>query len=148
MPPQTNEIYQVLPNTPYTQGLRPLWFPSATTKLTRWPLTAERRLSSCLGCSRVVHRPFRDRHGWHGRRKVLSMFETVTQRSLRRSGAHRSLKGGRRKADTSSWSQKGCTVIGHWWPCKKMHTVVIIVYQFEWCFCLPFTTIVPPLADQ
>ena len=103
-------------NTPFTQGLRPLCLPCATTKLSRSPLKAEGRQNGCLGRSRVVHRTFRHRHGRHGRREVLSMFKTVAQRSPRRSVAHRSLKGGRMKAHTSPWSQNGCTVVGHWSP--------------------------------
>ena len=103
-------------NTPFTQGLRPLCLPCATTKLSRSPLKAEGRHNGCLGRSRVVHRTFRHRHGRHGRREVLSMFKTVAQRSPRRSVAHRSLKGGRMKAHTSPWSQNGCTVVGHWSP--------------------------------
>ena len=39
----------------------------------------------CLGRSRVAQRTFRPRPGRHGRREVLSMFKTVTQRSQRRS---------------------------------------------------------------
>ena len=105
-----------LPYTPFTQGLRPLCLPRATTKLSRSPLKAEGRQNGCLGRSRVVHRTFRHRHGRHGRREVLSMFKTVAQRSPRRSVAHRSLKGGRMKAHTSPWSQNGCTVVGHWSP--------------------------------
>ena len=101
-------------NTPFTQGLRPLCLPCATTKLARSPMKAEGRQNGCLGRSRVVHRTFRDRHGRHGRREVLIMFKTVAQRSPRRSVAHRSLKGGRMKAHTSPWSQNGCTVVGHW----------------------------------
>ena len=106
----------VVTNTPFTQGLRPLCLPCATTKLSRSPLKAEGRQNGCLGRSRVVHRTFRHRHGRHGRREVLSMFKTVAQRSPRRSVAHRSLKGGRMKAHTSPWSQNGCTVVGHWSP--------------------------------
>ena len=105
-----------LVNTPFTQGLRPLCLPCATTKLSRSPLKAEGRQNDCLGRSRVVHRTFRHRHGRHGRREVLSMFKTVAQRSPRRSVAHRSLKGGRMKAHTSPWSQNGRTVVGHWSP--------------------------------
>ena len=100
-------------NTPFTQGLRPLCLPCATTKLTRWPLMAERRQNGCRGRSRVAHRTFRHRHGLH---EVLSMFKTVAQMSQRRSVAHRSLKGGRRKAHTLPWSLNGCTVVGHWSP--------------------------------
>ena len=132
-------------NTPFTQGLRPLCLPCATTKLVRSPLKAERRQNGCLGRSRVAQRTFRHRHGRHGRREVLSMFKTVAQRSPRRSVAHRSLKGGRMKAHTSPWSQNGCTVVGHWSPSKNAN----IVFQI-WVtrLYLPCTTIVPPLADQ
>ena len=113
-------------NTPFTQGLRPLCLPCATTKLARSPLKAEERPHGCLGRSRVAHRMFRHRHGCHGRREVLSMFKTVAQRSPRRSVAHRSLKGGRMKAHTSPWSQNGCTVVGHWLPSKKCEHCVSI----------------------
>ena len=100
-------------NTPFTQGLRPFCLHCATTKLARSPLKAERKQNGCLGRSMVVHRTFRHRHGRHGRREVLSMFKTVAQWSPRRLVAHRSLKGGRRKAHTSPWWQNGCTVVGH-----------------------------------
>ena len=113
-------------NTPFTQGLRPLCLPCATTKLVRSPLKAERRQNGCLGRSRVAQRTFRHRHGRHGRREVLSMFKTVAQRSPRRSVAQRSLKGGRMKAHTSLWSQNGCTVVGHWSPSKKCEHCVSI----------------------
>ena len=112
--------------TPFTQGLRPLCLPCATTKLARSPLKAEGRPNGCLGRSRVAHRTFKHHHGRHGRREVLSMFKTVTQRSPRRSVAHRSLKGGRMKAHTSPWSQNGCTVVGHWSPSKKCEHCVSI----------------------
>ena len=36
------------------------------------------------------------------------------KRSPRRLVAHRSFKGGRRKARASPWSQNGCTGVGHW----------------------------------
>ena len=110
----TKWIEMTLVYTPFTQGLRPLCLPCATTKLARSPMKAEGRQNGCLGRSRVVHRTFRHRHGRHGRREVLSMFKTVAQRSPRRSVAHRSLKGGRMKAHTSPWSQNGCTVVVHW----------------------------------
>ena len=138
-------------NTPFTQGLRLLCLPCATTKLARSPLKAEGRPNGCLGRSSVAHRSFRHRHGRHGRREVLSMFKTVAQRSPRRSVAHRSLKGGRMKAHTSPWSQNGCTVVGHWSPSKKCEHFFFfanIVYQFKRQVCLPCTTIVLPLADQ
>ena len=110
----------------FTQGLRPLCLHCATTKLVRSSLKAEGRLNGCLGRSREAHRKFRHRHGRHGRREVLSMFKTVTQRSPRRSVAHRSLKEGRMKAHTSPWSQNGCTVVGHWSPSKKCEHCVSI----------------------
>ena len=118
--------------TPFTQGLRPLCLPCATTKLARSPLKAEGRPNGCLGSSRVAHRTFRHRHGRHGRREVLSMFKTIAQRSPRRSVAHRSLKGGRMKAQTSPWSENGCTVVGHWSPSKKCEHCVSI-----WATSLP-----------
>ena len=118
-PCETNWPADCMLNTPFTQGLRPFCLHCATTKLARSPLNAERRQNSCLGCSMVVHRTFRHRHGRHGCREVLSMFKTVAQRSPRRSVAHRSLEGGRRKAHTSPWWQNGCTVVGHWSPRKK-----------------------------
>ena len=117
---------QLDPYTPFTQGLRPLCLPCATTKLARSPLKAEGRPNGCLGRSRVAHRTFRHRHGRHGRREVLSMFKTVAQRSPRRPVAHRSLKGGRMKAHTSPWSQNGCTVVGHWSLSEKCEHCVSI----------------------
>ena len=113
-------------NTPFTQELRPLCLPCATTKLARSPLKAEGKPNGCRGRSRVAHRTFRHRHGRHGRHEVLGMFKTVAQRSPRRSVAHRSLKGGRMKAHTSPWSQNGCTVVGHWSPSKKCEHCVSI----------------------
>ena len=65
-------------------------------------------------------RKFRSRQGRHGRRKVLSMFKTVAQRSPR-SAAYRSFKGGRKKTHSSPWSQNGYTGIGHWSPSKKSY---------------------------
>ena len=96
-------------NAPFTQGLRVLWFPCATTKPARSPLKALRRPKDCLGRSGMAQRTFKPRHGRHGRRELLRMFKTVVQRSLRRSVNDRSCKGGRRKAHTSPWSQNGYT---------------------------------------
>ena len=104
---------------PLYTGAATLVPPVCDHKTDQSPLKAERRPNGCLGRSRVVHRTFRHRHGRHGRREVLNMFKTVAQRSPRRWVAHRSVKGGRTKADTSSWSQKRCTVVGHWSPGKK-----------------------------
>ena len=79
---------------------------------------------------------------------VAVKFWACSKQSHKGRRGGRSLKGGRRKAHTSPWWQTGCTVVGHWSPRKKIRTVVNIVYQFEQRFCLPSTTIVPPLADQ
>ena len=131
-------------STPFTQGLRlcasllrPQFWPGHNWRHTRG-----------LGRSMVVHTTLKHRNGRHGRREVLSMFKTVIQMSLRRSVTHRSLKGGRRKAHELPWSQNVCTVVGHWWPRKKVHIVVNILHRFGRRFCLPWTTSVPPLADQ
>ena len=78
------------------------------------------------------------------------MFKTVAQRSLRTSVAHRSLKGGRRKAHSSSWSQNECTWVGHLSPCRIIRTVVNIVHPFAWCLYPLYTgaaTFLPPLCD-
>ena len=135
-------------NTCFTQGLRPLCLPCATTKLARSLLKAEGRPNGCRGRSRVAHRTFRHRHGRHGRCEVLSMFKTVEQRWPRRSVAHRSLKGSRMKAHTSSWSQNGCTVVGHWSPSKKCKHCVSIwatrlpsLYHHCASFCRPMASI-------
>ena len=134
-------LWNVL-NTPFTQGLQLFCLHCGTTKLARSPLKPQRRPNGCLGRSRVVYRTFRHRHGGHGRREVLSMFKTVTQRSPRRLVAHRSLKGGRRKAHTSPWWQNGCTVVGHWSPRKK--------YVLLWTLCINLSNasafLVPPLC--
>ena len=149
-------------NTPFTQGLRPLCLPCATTNLVRSPLKAEGRLNGCLGRSRVAHRTFRHRHGRHGRREVLSMFKTVARRSPRRSVAHRSLKWGRMKAHTSPWSQNGCTVVGHWSPSKKCeHCISIWATRlpslYHHCaffgtngvhWAITVATTVPPISDH
>ena len=107
--------------TPFTQGLRPLCLPCATTKLARSPLKAQRVY---LGRSRVAQRTFSHRHGRHGRREVLSMFKTVVHRSLMRLVTDRSLNAGRRREHASPWSQNGCTGVGQWSPRKIMRTVV------------------------
>ena len=111
--------FSMMTSLAFTQGLQPLCLPCATTKLARLPLEAQRRPKGCLGHSRVAQRTFRPCQGRHGCHEVLSMFKAVAQRSLRRSVAHRSLKGGRRKAHTLPWSQKGCTGVDHWLPRKK-----------------------------
>ena len=95
--------------THFTQRLRPLCLPCATTKLARSPLKAQQRPKACLGGSRVAQRTFRPCHGRHGRREVLSMFKAVAQRSPRRSVVHRSLKVGRKNTYASPCSQNGCT---------------------------------------
>ena len=100
-------------NTPFIQRLRPLCLPCATTKLARSPLKTQRRPKYCLGRQRVAQRTFIHvlYHGRHGRREVLSMFKTVTQRLPRRSVAHRSLKGGRgegtRITVVAEWTHRG-----------------------------------------
>ena len=140
--PWTHVTNNPISNTPFTQGLRPFCLHCATTKLARSPLKAERRQNGCLGRSMVVHRTFRHRNGRHGCREVLSMFKTVAQRSPRRSVAHRSLEGGRRKAHTSPWWQNSCTVAGHWSPRKK--------YVLLWTLCINLSNasafLVPPLC--
>ena len=114
----TERGYQAVSYTPLTMGLLPLLLPCATTKMARSLFKAQRRPKCCHSLSRVAQRTFRPRHG---RREVMSMFKTVEQRSPRRSAAHRLLTGGRGVGGT----------------------VVNILYQFERCFCLPSTTIVP-----
>ena len=127
--------------------LRPLCLPCATTKLARSLLKAQRGPNSGLGHSRVVQRTFRPWHGRHGRREVLSMFKTVAQRSLRRLVAHRSLKGGRRKAHASPWSQNGCTGVGHWSPHKNMRTVVKLLSDAAASLVPPLCLFGRPIAD-
>ena len=128
-------------NAPFTQGLWPLCLPCATTKLDRSALKAQRRQKGCLGRSGVAQRtpwsPWSFEHVQNSRTK-----------SPRRLVAHRSLKGGKRKAHASPWSQNGCTGLGHWSTRKKMRTVVNILYQLERCLCLSCATIVPPLTPQ
>ena len=133
--------------TPFTQGLRPLCLPCATTKLTRSPSKTQRRRKYCLGRSRVAQSTFRPRHGRYGRREVLSIFKQ--SHKGRRGGwalTSRSRAAGRRH--TLPWSQNGCTGVGHWWHRKLLRTVVNIIYQFERCFCILCIVSVPPLADQ
>ena len=66
--------------------------------------------------------------GWHTGCSDLAMDAilavkfwacSVAQRSPKKLVAPRSLKGGRRKAHASPWSQNRCTVVGHWLPRKK-----------------------------
>ena len=138
-----HQFFRFFAYIPFTQGLRPLGLPCATTKLARSPLKAEGRPNGCHGRSRVAHRTFRHRHGRHGRhgrREVLSMFKTIAQRSLRRSVAQRRQDEGTHIAVIAEWMQ--WSAIGR--PIKNAN----IVYQFERQVCLPCTTIVPPLADQ
>ena len=54
VPYVTNCTTQSTANTPFTQGLRPLCLPCATTKLTRSPLKAERRPWSFKGGTQDV----------------------------------------------------------------------------------------------
>ena len=110
-------------------------------KLARSPLKAQRRPKGCLGFSRVAQRTLRPRHGRHGHHEVLSMFKTVAQRSPRRLVAHRSLKGDRRTAHVSLWSQNGCIGVSHRspdaaaflvpplclvWPTKSVHWAITL----------------------
>ena len=112
--------------------------PLCDHKRVRSPLKAERRPNVCLGRSRVVHSTFRHRHGRHGRREVLSMFKQ-SQKGRR---GDRSPTGGMRKAHTSSCSQNGCTVVGHWSPSKKC--------EMLWTLCINLSDasafLVPPLC--
>ena len=62
---------------------------------------------------------------------------SLTGRSNEAGGRHTHRHGGRMDAQ---WSAIGRPI--------KIRTVVNIVYQFEQRFCLPCTTIVPPLADR
>ena len=105
-------------NTPFRQRLRPFCHPCTTAKPIKSQLKAHKMPKRCLGRSSVVHRTFRPHHG---RREVLSMLKTVTQRSLRRSVVHRWPKWGKRKACASPRSQNGCTVVGHWSACKNAY---------------------------
>ena len=111
----------MLVNTPFTKRLLPVCLPCATTKYSRSPLKAQKRPKGCFGRSRGAQRTFRPHLGRHGRREFLSMFKTVAQMWPRRSVAHRSFKGERRKAHASPWTQNGCTgaVIGR--PLKSAH---------------------------
>ena len=80
--------------------------------------------------------PWSFKHVQNSRTKVANEVgcSQVAQRR-QEEGTHR--RGGRMDAQ---WSAIGRPV--------KIHTVVNIVYQFERRFCLPCTTIVPPLVDQ
>ena len=109
--------------TPFTQELRPFCLPCVTEKLPRSLLKAQRRPKGCLGHSRVVHRMFRRRHG---HREVLKMLKKSCIKVAEE--VVRSQEVGGRHMHRH---------IVHWSPHKKLHTVVNIVFQFEWCFCLP-----------
>ena len=106
---------QRFPDTPFTQVLLPLCLPCATTKLARSPLKAEGRPNGCRGRSRVAHRTFRHRHGYHGRREVLSMFKTVAQRSPRGVGrsqvAQRRQDEGTHIAVVAEWMHSGRSLV-------------------------------------
>ena len=58
--------------------------------------------------------------------------------------AQRRQEEGTHIAVVADWMHSGRPLVASW----KIRTVVNIVYQFEQRFCLPCTTIVPPLADQ
>ena len=91
-------------------------FKYAATKLAKSPLNAQKTPEGCLGHSKVAQRTYRSRSG--------------RQRSPRRSVAQRSLKGGRRKAHASPWSQVVCT------PLCNVHWAIIVA------------TTVPPFGDH
>ena len=131
-------------NTPFTQGLRPLCLPCATTKLARSPLKAEGRPNGCRGRSRVAHRTFRHRHGRHGRREVWAC--SKQSHKGRRGG--RSLTGRSKEAGWRHTHRRGCRMDAQWSAIGRPVKNANIVYQFERYACLPCTTIVPPLADQ
>ena len=95
--------------------------------------------------------------GWHTRRSDLIMDAMVALQFW--ACSKQSHKGRRGRSLTGSSKEAGGRHIHR--RCRrmdaqgrtidrpvKMCTVVYIVYQFERCFCLPFTTIVPPLAHQ
>ena len=127
------------PSTLYTsfaQGLRPLCLSCAPTKPTMSPLKAQRRWKGCLTRSVVTQVTFGPRNGRHGRCEVLSMLKTVAQRSPRRSIAHRSLMGGRRKAPASPLSQNGCRGVGHRSTLKK-NAYCGKFYVWIWAILLP-----------
>ena len=83
----------------------------------------------------------------HGRREVVGMLKTVAQ-SLRWG---RSPLGRPKEAEGRHTHRRGRRIDAHGSaigrPVKK-RTIVNIVYQIEWCLCLPCTTSVPPKADQ
>ena len=91
-------------------------FKYAATKLAKSPLNAQKTPEGCLGHSKVAQRTYRSRNG--------------RQRSPRRSVAQRSLKGGRRKAHASPWSQVVYT------PLCNVHWAIIVA------------TTVPPFGDH
>ena len=47
----------------------------------------------------------------------------------------------------SPWSQNGCPTVGQWSPHNRMRSIVNIIFQSGWCFCLSRTNSVPPFAD-
>ena len=96
--------------------------PCATIKLAGSPLEAQRRQNDCLGRLKEARRMFMD--------AITSML----------------LNRGWRKAGASPWLQSGCTMVGQLSP-PEMRSGVNI-FEYERCFFLPCTTVVPPLADQ
>ena len=131
-------------NTPFTQGLRPLCLPCATTKLARSPLKAEGRPNGCLGRSRVAHRTsdiVMDA-------MVAVKFWACSKQSHKGRRGGRSLTGRSKEAGWRHIHRRGRRMDAQWSAIGRPVKNANIVYQFERHVCLPCTTIVPPLPDQ
>ena len=93
--------------------------------------------------------------GLHRGRSTLAMdamvavkFWACSKQSHKGRRGCRSLKGGRRKAHASAWSQNGRTGVGHWSTCKKNAYCCIHCVSIWAMLLLPCTTIVLPLANR
>ena len=137
-------------NTPLHRGwLRPLCLPCVTTKPARSPLKAQTSLKGCLchsggGAGDVQTSPWTPRSPWSFEH-VQNQPTMVAEEPGRSQVAQRRQGEGTRVAVVAEWMQREGSAVGL--P-VNMRTVINILYQFEQCFCLPCTTVVPPLVDQ
>ena len=132
---------QHVPNTPFTQRLRPSGLTCATIKLTRSSLDAQRRPTGChgrkrfnTGCSDITMDAM-----------VAIKFWTCWKQSHKCCRA-RSLKWGRREAVALPWLQNGCTMIGQCSPSNQCVLLQKLIPQSGWCFCCPYASTAPPLC--
>ena len=93
--------------------------------------------------------------GWHIGRSVIAMdvmvavkFWACSKQSHKGRRGGRSLTGCSKEAGWRHTHRRGRTMGAQWCAIGRPVKNANIVYQFERHVCRPFTTIVPPLADQ